>query len=181
MRVSRRCELEFARGRAIQEPGGQHALIDDSELLDADALGVKGLRTQATPPQRIVDDANVAGEELLAEAIFQKAGLSRNRCAVDGANQMADQRTRNARIVHYRHLAGLDLARIGAGNGALAGAAADAFGGNEIFGMRRRGEIVVTLHRRTFAGDSRRRYSLAGTQVGAVKAGAGHEHHATYS
>src|SRR5579872_2995848 len=91
-------ELEFARGRAIQKPGRQNALIDDRKLLDPDTFGVERLRTQAAPAQGIIDDANMAGEELLAEPVFQKARLARDRGAVDRAHQMADQRAGNARV-----------------------------------------------------------------------------------
>src|SRR6201999_879043 len=102
-------------------------LINDGELLDFDALGVEGLRAQTAYPQRIVDDADVPGEQLLAETILQERSLARDRGAVHRADQMADDRPGNPRIEYHRHLAGLDLARIGARHGALARGAADAF------------------------------------------------------
>src|SRR5580698_4891408 len=91
MRVARGRKFEFARGGAVQKPGGQNALINERELLDANALGIEWLRAQAPATQWIIDDADIAGEELLAQAIFQKAGLARDRRAVDRANQVADQ------------------------------------------------------------------------------------------
>ena len=44
--------------------------------------------------------------------------------------------------------------------------------------MRRRGEIVVALHAGAVADDRRHRDALARAQIGAVEAGAGHQHHA---
>ena len=81
-------------------------------------------------------------------------------------------------IEHHRHLAGLDLARIGARHRALAGLAADAFGRSEIGRMRRRGEIIVALHAGALAGDRGHRDALARAQIRAVETGRGHQHHA---
>src|ERR1700733_1900531 len=161
MRVASGRELEFARGRAIQKPGGQNALIDERELLDANALGVERLRAQSPSAQRIIDDADIASEELLAQAIFQKAGLARDRRAIDRADQVADQRAGNAWVEYDRPLAGFDLARIGAGDRTLAGAAADVLGRNQIGGMRGGCEIIVALHRGPLAGNRGHRDALA--------------------
>src|SRR5258708_4833844 len=60
---------EFARGGAVQQPRRQHALIDNGELPDLDALGVEGLRAQAANAQGIVDDAYVLRKQLLAETV----------------------------------------------------------------------------------------------------------------
>ena len=168
-------------GCGIQQPRGQHALIDDGELLDLDAFGVERLRAQSAHPQRIVDDADVLGEQLLAEPILEETGLARNRRTVDRADQMTDQRSGNPRIKHDRHLAGLDLARVGARHRALARGAADAFGRRQINRMRRSGEVIVALHAGAFARDRGHRDALARPQVGAVKAGRGHQHHAANS
>ena len=81
-------------------------------------------------------------------------------------------------IVHDGHLAGFDLARIGARHGAFAGLAADAFGRSEIGRMRRRREVVVALHAGAFAGNRRHRDTLARSQIRAVETGRGHQHHA---
>ena len=51
-------------------------------------------------------------------------------------------------------------------------------GGVEIGGVQRRGEIVVALHAGAFAGDRRHRQAVARAEIGAVKAVAGHQHHA---
>src|SRR6202022_2268237 len=92
---------------------------DEGEFLDLDALGIERLRAQSAPSQRIVDDADVLAEQLLAETVLEETRLARNRGAVDRADQMADQRSGNPGIEHDRHLAGLDLARIGARHRAL--------------------------------------------------------------
>ena len=113
-----------------------------------------------------------------AETVLQETGLARDRGAVHRADEMADQRSGNPGIEHHRHLAGLDLARIGARHRALAGLAADAFGRSEIGGVRRRGVIVVALHAGAVADDRGHRDALARTQIRAVEAGRGHQHHA---
>src|SRR3954465_7984394 len=118
-------ETELTRGGAIERPRRQHAFVDQRDLLHGDAFGTERLRAQAAFAQGIVDDADVLGEQLLAELVLQEAGLARDRSAIDGADDMTDQRARDARIEHHRHLAGLDLARIGAGHGALARGTAD--------------------------------------------------------
>ena len=61
-----------------------------------------------------------------AELVLQEAGLARDRGAVDRADEMADQRIGDPRVEDDGHLAGLDLARIGARHRALACLAADA-------------------------------------------------------
>src|SRR5215831_17469134 len=128
MGMAGRRQSELPRGCRIEQPGGQNAVVDDRELLNLDALGIKGLRAQAAQPQRIVNDTNVAGKKLRAEMVLEETRLARDRGAVDRVDEMADQRVRHARIVHDGHLAGLDLARIGARNRALPRSAADAFG-----------------------------------------------------
>ena len=132
MGVAGRDQSELPRGRAIQKPRCQNAVIDDRELFDLDALGVEGLRAQSAHPQRIVDDTDVLCEQPRTETVLQEAGLARDRGAVHRAHEMADQRSGNPGIEHDRHLAGLDLAGIGARDRALACLAADAFGRREI-------------------------------------------------
>src|ERR1700722_7504281 len=164
MGVAGRGQSEFARGRAIQQPRCQHALIDDGELLDLYAFGVERLRAQSAHPQRIVDDADILGKQLLAETVLQETGLACDRRAIDRADEMTDHRTRYARVEHDGHLAGLDLARIGTRHRALARGAADAFGRGEIGGMRRRSEVVVTFHAGTFTRYRGGRDTLTETQ-----------------
>src|SRR3954470_14303949 len=47
VRVAGGGKAKLARGRAVEQPRSQHALIDDGELFYLDALGIEGLRTQA--------------------------------------------------------------------------------------------------------------------------------------
>src|SRR6516165_10055058 len=70
MSVTRRGHSEFARGCTIEQPRGENAFVDDRELFDFDALGVERLRTQSSPAQRVVDNADVLCEQLLAEPIL---------------------------------------------------------------------------------------------------------------
>src|SRR5579872_924144 len=108
MGVAGGLEPELARGRGIEQPRGQHTLIDDRELLHHDALGVERLRAQATLAQGIVDDADIVGKQLLTEAILQEARLARDRGAVDGVDEMADQRTGNAGVEQHGYFASFD-------------------------------------------------------------------------
>src|ERR1019366_10344916 len=84
-------EAELARGRAIEQPGLQHAVLHQRERVAGDALTVERPRALAAPPQRIVDDTDAGREQALAELVPQEAGLARDRGAVDGAGQMSDE------------------------------------------------------------------------------------------
>ena len=55
-------QAEFARGAAVEQPGHQHAVIDQSEFFAGDAFAVERMRAQAAHAQRVVDDANAVGE-----------------------------------------------------------------------------------------------------------------------
>ena len=153
-------EAELARGRAIEQPGLQHAVLHQRERAAGDALAVERPRALAAPPQRIVDDTDAGREQALAELVAQEAGLARHRGAVDGAGEMSDEAAGDPPIEHHRHPLGRDLARIEARDRAFAGAAADRFGGIEIAGMQRGREIVVAFHRGALAGDRRHRDAL---------------------
>src|SRR5260370_10846970 len=48
--VAGRDQSQFPRGRTIQQPRCQHALIDDGEFFDLYAFGVERLRAQAAHP-----------------------------------------------------------------------------------------------------------------------------------
>ena len=88
LRVPGGDKAEFARGRAVEQPRTQHAVLDQRELLPGDAFGVERMRAQPAHAQRIVDDADAVGEQLLAHPVLQEAGLARDRGAVDGAGEM---------------------------------------------------------------------------------------------
>jgi hypothetical protein len=111
-------------------------------------------------------------------SVAEEAGLARDRAAVDRAGEMADHRARHPPVEHDRHPLGLDLARIEPLDRALAGGAPDPFGRIEIGAVDHRGIVVVALHRGALARDRHRHHALAGAQIGAVKALAGHQHHA---
>src|SRR5271165_3932537 len=140
-------KTKLAGGRAIEEPGLQDTVLHHGELAAADALAVERPRAQAAPAQRIIDNADARREQALAELVPEKAGLARNRAAVDGASQMPDDAAGNARIEHDRNPLGRNLARVGALDRALAGTFADRFGGLEIGAVQDRREIVVAFHR----------------------------------
>src|SRR6201999_2947114 len=63
-------EPEFARRGAIENPRAQYPVIDQRQLLAGDAFAVEGMRAQAALAQRIVDDADAVGEQLLAHLVF---------------------------------------------------------------------------------------------------------------
>ena len=67
MRVTGGFQIEFARRRAIEQPGFQHAVLDQFEAGRGDAFGVESARALAAMPQRIVNDVDAGGENLLAE------------------------------------------------------------------------------------------------------------------
>src|SRR3569623_2151237 len=169
---------KLARRRAIEQPCCQHATVHDRMPFHRYAFGVEGLRAQATHPQRIVDNANAAVEQLLSELILEKAGFARDGCTVHGTHKMPDQRTRHARIEHHRRLAGRDLARVDTCDRPFAGATAYVAWGREIRAVYRGGEIVITLHAGALARDRGHRDALAGALVSTMKAGAGDKHHA---
>src|SRR5262249_48755507 len=145
--------IELARGGAIEDPGPEHAILDDRERACRHALAVERPRALPALAQRIVDDADAGPEQPLRELVTQEAGLARDGIAVDGAGQVADRPAGDAAIEHDWHFLGRDLARIEPRDGALAGRAPDPIGRIEIGGMERRGEIIVALHRGALARD----------------------------
>src|ERR1700692_1197452 len=132
-------KTELATGRAVEDPGFQDAALDHFARAGDDALGVERPRAQAAPAQRIVDDVDIGRKNLRAELFAQEARLARDRGAVDGVGEVADQRAGDAGVEHHRHAARRDLARIEPLDGALAGAAADSAGAFHVGGMQRRG------------------------------------------
>ncbi len=87
---------------------------------------------------------------------FRKLVLRAIEAPLMAPTTMADQRARDARIEHDRHLAGLDLARIErAPRCARRRLRPTMLGRSEVGAMRRRGEIVVALHAGAFARRSR--------------------------
>jgi hypothetical protein len=73
-------------------------------------------------------DGDAVGEHRFAQAVEQEARLASNGRTGNRAQQMADQRTADARVEHDRHRSARQLARAQPGDGALAGLPADHVG-----------------------------------------------------
>src|SRR3546814_19185878 len=71
--------LGLPRGGAVEEPGGQAAVLDDIAGLAGNAFHIEPARAEATPAQRIVDDANAGRKDHLAELVFQEGRDARQR------------------------------------------------------------------------------------------------------
>src|SRR5262249_31986016 len=56
-------ELELAGGRKIEEPRGQHPVVDHGVAPGRQALGIEWPAAQAALAQRIVKDADTLGED----------------------------------------------------------------------------------------------------------------------
>src|SRR6185503_9149196 len=69
-------EPELARGRAVEQPRHQHAVLDQRQPLPGDALAVDRPRALAALAQRIVDDADAFSEQLLAALVLEEARLA---------------------------------------------------------------------------------------------------------
>src|SRR6478672_3171195 len=154
-------KTELARGRGVQDPRREHAVLDNGETPRRNALGVERARAQSAPTQRIVDDVNARPEQPLPEPVLEEARLARHRSAIDGAGEMADERAGDPAVEHDRHAFGLHLARVEPLDGALAGRASDLLRWIEVGAVERGGIVVVALHRGALAGDCRHRYALA--------------------
>src|ERR1700691_4179140 len=93
-----RVQPELARRGEVHNPGLQHAVVDDGALPVAHALAVEGLGAQAALAMRVVDDADAGGKDAAAELVFEEARAARDRRAADRADEVADERARDARI-----------------------------------------------------------------------------------
>src|SRR6185312_10128140 len=122
VRMAGRLQIELARRRAIEQPGLQDAVINNFEHAAGDPFGVERPRTQAAPPQRIVDDIDAGREYLSAALLAQEAALAGDRAAVGGAGKMADQGAGDTPVEHHRDAARRHLAWIEALDGPLSGA-----------------------------------------------------------
>ena len=118
---------------------------------------------------------------LCAHLVFQETHVARDRRTVHSAGEMADERTRHARIEHDRHLARRHFARLEPLDGAFARRAADRLRAVEIGGVAHVRIVVVALHAGAFAGDGRDGEPVAGAEIGAAKTVARHQHHAADS
>src|SRR3546814_20960443 len=84
--------LGLPRGGAVEEPGGQAAHLDDIAGLAGTAFHLEPARPEATPAQRIVDDANAGRNAHLAGLVFPEGRSARPGGAVDGRGAVAEQR-----------------------------------------------------------------------------------------
>src|SRR6201993_703082 len=170
-------KTEIARGRGVQDPRREHAVLDDGKTPRRNALGVERARAQSAPTQRIVDNVDARPEQPLPEPVLEEARLARHRSAIDGACEMADERASDPAVEHDRYSFALHLARIEPLDGALAGRASDLLRWIEVGAVERGGIVVVALHRGALAGDCRHRYALARAEVGTAKTVAPHHPH----
>src|SRR4029078_6520543 len=86
-------KAQLARGRAVQQPSLECAILDQRHAFAGNAFGVERPRAQAAAAQWVVDDVDAAGENLLAHFVLEEARLARDRGAVDGADEMPDDRS----------------------------------------------------------------------------------------
>jgi hypothetical protein len=126
--VAGRLEPELARRGAVEQPGLEHALVDQLDRQHRQPLAVERPRAQPARAVRIVADRDALREDLLPERVQEEAGLARDRRAADRAEQMPEQPRRDAAIEHHRHRPAGDLGGIEPRHRALAGAAADRLG-----------------------------------------------------
>jgi len=90
--------------------------------------------------------ADVVGENLLAEGVDQERRLAVQRAAARRLHEISEQPAGEWRLEQHGALARADLARRQARERAPRGVIADRFGGRE-FGMDARGRVpVVALH-----------------------------------
>lgn len=121
-------------------------------------------------------------QHLLAHLVAQEAGLAGDGRSIDGTGNVTDETAGDARIEDDGDVAaGIDLARVDALDGALAGAAADQLRIVEIGGIEAAVEIVVALHLRALAGDDADRAAETAGHVAAGKTVGGDEHEATHA
>src|SRR5438270_9887770 len=118
---------KLARGRTVEKPGFEHAVVDDGERVAQNTFAVERARAQSAPPKRIVDDADTRAEQAFTHAVFQEARLACDRGAVDRGGEVPHQRARDAGLEHDGYTSRLDLAWVHAPDCALAGDAPHLF------------------------------------------------------
>ena len=134
------CQPELARRAQIEQPGRQHAVVDDGAALVGDAFAVERPRAQAALPVRIVDDGDRLGRRGARRACpsgswCRARSTGRRSRRADGAEQAA----RHARIEHHRTLAGRHLAGAEPLDRALAGARPTSAASSQIAAIDRAG------------------------------------------
>src|SRR5438270_10410620 len=140
--MARRLQAELARRAQIQEPGRQHAFVDERPPLVGDALGVERLRAMAALTVRVFGDRDRFRENPPVELVSEEARATRDRRARNRPQQMRDEAARDARIEHDWAAAGRHLAGAETADCALAGAPADLGWVEQIGAVDAVGEIV---------------------------------------
>src|SRR5947209_19156131 len=116
---------ELARRCRIENPGAQATIPHHGERRGGYALGIEWTRAKPSLSQRIVDHLDAIREQLVAQAISQKARLARDRRTVDAARQVANQRAGHPTVEDDWHARAFHLAGIEALHGALASPASN--------------------------------------------------------
>ena len=150
-----RLQTELARRAQIEQPGGQHALVDNRAAVVGNPLGVEWLRALATRPVWVFGDRDRLGKDPLPELVAQKAGAAGDRWAGDRTQQMRDEAARDPRVEHHRAAAGRHLAGAEPADRPLGGALADLGRVAQIVGIDRVGKVVIAFHAVTRAADHR--------------------------
>ena len=122
-------------------------------------------------------DGDAGRKHALTELAEQETGLTRDGGAVDGGNEVAEQRGGDTRVEQDRHAAGFDLGRADASGGAFAGAAADRLGVLQVRKVAGAMVGIVPLHGAALARDDAGRGAVPGRAVGARETAGGGEGH----
>src|SRR5579883_3604744 len=144
-RMPRCLEAELPRRAEIEQPGGEDAVLDDGTPHIGDAFAVEGLRAQAAPAMRVVDDGHARREDLRAQLVLEEAGAARDRRAADGADEMAQNARGDSGIEDDGRLTGWHLARAEALHRALTSAPPDLRGIAQVPRINRAAIIVIAL------------------------------------
>ena len=82
---------QLPRAGAIQQPGGELAVIDQGRALIGDTFAIEGLGAQAAPAVRIVHHLDAICEHGLSQPVLEKRDAARDRRARNGTGEMAQQ------------------------------------------------------------------------------------------
>ena len=173
------CEPKLPRAGAVQQPGLQHAVLDQGAPRVGDAFAVERLGAQAAHAMRIVDDRDAGREHFLAHPVLQETHAARDGGAGNRAREMTQQAVGHARFKHDRHawdgtLRG--LRRATARSPALLPTFSAASRSPR---MPRAGTVVIGLHVGAFAGQHGDADAMTGAGIAAEEAGAGRERNRT--
>ena len=171
-------EVELARGREVEQPCREHAVVDHGRPRGRQSLGIERPAAQSALAQRIVEDADAGRENAFAHLVFQKRRAARDGPAVDGAGEMADQAARDTAVIDHRHAGALRLARVEAADGVFPGGTADLCGRHQILEMHGTRPFVVAFHAGALAGENGAGQGVTAAAVAAAETIGGREHNA---